>query len=179
MGPEAMIFIFWILSFKTTFLSPLSLSSRGSLVLLHFLPKGWCHLHVWGNWYFSQKSWFQLVPHPAWHFAWCTLHLNKQFSSVQSLSSVRLFATPSTGNLPGSSVHGILQARLLEWVAISFSRGSSWLRNWTQISYIADRFFTDWATREALKIDNTFWRFTLSDIHRKWWKTINSDSYFF
>ena len=37
-------------------------------------------------------------------------------------------------SLPGSSVHGILQARILEWVAISFSRGSSWPRNGTQVS---------------------------------------------
>ena len=34
----------------------------------------WCHLHIWAYWYFSQKSWFQLVLHPAWHFTWCTLH---------------------------------------------------------------------------------------------------------
>ena len=47
---------------------------------------------------------------------------------------------------PGSSVHGILQARILEWVAISFSRGSSWPRDWTQLSFIAGRFFTVWAT---------------------------------
>ena len=40
MGPDVMIFVFWMLSFKPTFYSPLSLSSRGSLVLLHFLPKG-------------------------------------------------------------------------------------------------------------------------------------------
>ena len=40
--------------FKPTFHSPLSLSSRGSLVLLHFLPKGWYYLHIWGYWYFSQ-----------------------------------------------------------------------------------------------------------------------------
>ena len=51
--------------------------------------------------------------------------------------------------LPGSSVHGILQAKILEWAAISFSRGSSWPRNQTQVSCIADRFFTNWATREA------------------------------
>ena len=49
----------------------------------------------------------------------------------------------------GSSVHGILQARRLEWVAISFSRGSSWPRDQTQVSCIAGRFFTNWATREA------------------------------
>ena len=44
--------------------------------------------------------------------------------------------------LPGSSVHGILQARILEWVAIPFSKGSSQPSNWTQVSYIASRFFT-------------------------------------
>ena len=45
--------------------------------------------------------------------------------------------------LPGSSVHKILQARMLEWVVISFSRESSWPRNQTKVSWIADRFFTD------------------------------------
>ena len=46
-------------------------------------------------------------------------------------------------------VHGILQARILESVAIPFSRGSSQLRDQTQVSHIAGRFFTIWATREA------------------------------
>ena len=52
-------------------------------------------------------------------------------------------------SLPGSSVHGIFQARILEWVAISFSRGSSRPRDGTQVSRIAGRCFTLWATREA------------------------------
>ena len=56
---------------------------------------------------------------------------------------------PMDCSLPGFSVHGIFQARVLEWVAISFSRGSSWPRDWTQVSYIAGRYFTLWATREA------------------------------
>ena len=50
---------------------------------------------------------------------------------------------------PGSSLQGISQARILVWVAISFSRGSSWPRDSTQISCIAGGFFTNWATREA------------------------------
>ena len=50
---------------------------------------------------------------------------------------------------PDSSVLGILWARILEWVAIPFSRGSSLPRNQTQVSCIAGRFFTIWATREA------------------------------
>ena len=55
--------------------------------------------------------------------------------------------------LPGSSVHGILQARILEWVAISFSRGSSQPRDQTWVSHIAGRRFNLWATREAPKGD--------------------------
>ena len=51
---------------------------------------------------------------------------------------------------PGSSVHEIFQERILEWVAISFSRGSSQPRDWSRVSCTAGRFFTDWATREAL-----------------------------
>ena len=52
-------------------------------------------------------------------------------------------------SLPGSSVHGSFQARILEWVAIFFSRGSSQSRDRTWVSRIAGRCFTVWATREA------------------------------
>ena len=47
------------------------------------------------------------------------------------------------------TVHGILQARILEWVAVPFSRGSSQPRDWIQVSFIAGGFFTSWATGEA------------------------------
>ena len=50
---------------------------------------------------------------------------------------------------PGSSVHGILQARILEWVAFPSSRGSSQSRDWTWVSSIAGRLFIIWDTREA------------------------------
>ena len=56
---------------------------------------------------------------------------------------------PMDCSLPGSSVHGILQARILEWVTISFSRGSSWPRDRTRVSRIGGRRFNLWATREA------------------------------
>ena len=62
---------------------------------------------------------------------------------VKSLSRVQLCS------LPGSSVHGIFQARILEWVAISFSRRSSRFRDWTRVSRTAGRLSTVWATREA------------------------------
>ena len=50
---------------------------------------------------------------------------------------------------PGSSAHGIFLAKTLEWVAIPFSRGSSWPGDWTWVSCIACGFFTIWATRET------------------------------
>ena len=56
---------------------------------------------------------------------------------------------PKDCSLPGFSIHGIFQVKILEWVAISFSRGSSRLRDWTQVSRIAGRRLTLWATREA------------------------------
>ena len=68
---------------------------------------------------------------------------------MKSLSRVRLLCDLMDHNLPGSSVHGILQARVLEWVAISFSRGSSRPSNQTRVSHIAGKRVTIWATREA------------------------------
>ena len=56
---------------------------------------------------------------------------------------------------PGSSVHEIFQAMILEWVAISFSRGSSQPRDGTQVSCTAGRFFTEWATSND---DNNHWQ---------------------
>ena len=56
---------------------------------------------------------------------------------------------PVDCSLPGSSIHGILQGKILEWVAISFSRGSSQPRDQTQVSHIAGRCFTLWVTKEA------------------------------
>ena len=51
---------------------------------------------------------------------------------------------------PGSSVHGILQARIVEWVAIAFSRWSSWPRDQTHVSCIGRQILYHWVTREAL-----------------------------
>ena len=56
--------------------------------------------------------------------------------------SCPILCDPIDYSLQGSSVHGIFQARVLEWVAISFSRGSSWPRDWTQVSHITGRHFT-------------------------------------
>ena len=72
-------------------------------------------------------------------------------STVKSLSCVRLFATTWTVAYQAPLSMGFLQEKIQEWVAMPSSRGSSQPRDWTQDSRIAGRFFTIWATREALK----------------------------
>ena len=69
---------------------------------------------------------------------------------VSLLSCVQLSWHPMDCSLPEPSVHGIFQERILERITIPFSRGSSWPRDWTQVSRIAGEFFTDWATVEAV-----------------------------
>ena len=83
-------------------------------------------------------------------WSYCLLRLEEFIKSTSPvkwkwkwLSCVWLFVTPWT------TVHGILQARILEWVAIPFSRGYSQPRDQTQVSHSAGGFFTIWATREA------------------------------
>ena len=62
---------------------------------------------------------------------------------------------PMDCSLPGSSVHGIFQARILGWVPISFSRRSSWSRDWTWVSHFVGRPFTVWATREIQQLKSS------------------------
>ena len=71
-----------------------------------------------------------------------------QATGVSQNHSCPTFCNPVDCSPLGSSVHGSLQAGILEWVAIPFSRGSSWPRDWTQVSWIVGRFFTVWATRK-------------------------------
>ena len=78
-----------------------------------------------------------------------SLYLKESKSEILLIVSDRCNAVDYS--LPGSSVLGILQARILEWAAISFSSGSSQLKDGTQVSHIVGRFFTSWAKREAQK----------------------------
>ena len=66
------------------------------------------------------------------------------------------------------TVHGSLQARILEWVAFPFSRGSSQPRDWTQVSYIVGRFFTSWITKKPLF--ETLSQGAARDVIGKLWK---------
>ena len=74
---------------------------------------------------------------------------------------------------PGSSVHVISQARM-EWVAISFSKGSFWIKNQTRVSCVAGRLFTNWAMREAPVMWIALWkgrhgREFGSPVNSQWW----------
>ena len=72
------------------------------------------------------------------------------------VQSCLTLCNPMDCSLPGSSLHGILQARVLEWVTSSFSRGSSWPRDRTWVSPIPGRHFNLWVTREAWSLLVTY-----------------------
>ena len=84
------------------------------------------------------------IPH-----IWTLKRNDTDESESEVTQSCPTLSGPMDCSPPGSSVHGIFQARILEWVAISFSRGSSQSRDWTQVSCIAGRCFNLWATREG------------------------------
>ena len=87
-------------------------------------------------------------------FPWHVLRGWLLFQGFCCCSVVQLCLTlcdPMDCSPPGSSVHGILQARILEWVATSFSRGSFWLRDQTRVSCIDQQILYHWATRKPSK----------------------------
>ena len=91
----------------------------------------------------------QQIPHLCFRVLWTEV-LPLGIERVLTIVHCLLFFLCQIGRALASSVHGILQARILEWVAISFSRGSSQFRDWTQVFCIAGRLFNLWATRETL-----------------------------
>ena len=113
MGPDVMILVFWILSFKPAFsVSSFTfikrLFSSSSLSALE-----WHHPHIWGYWYFSQQSWFQLVLHPAWHFTWYILHMGFPGGSDGKVSGYNA-GDPGSGRSPGEGNGNPLQYSCLE-----------------------------------------------------------------
>ena len=96
-------------------------------------------------------AWWAAVSGVAHSWTWLK-QLSSSSSSIvycEVTQSCPTLCDPVDCSLPGFSVHGILQARILEWVTISFSRGSSWPRDRTRVSCIGVRHFNLWATREA------------------------------
>ena len=85
-------------------------------------------------------------PHISYAVHWVVPYKRVKVLIAQSCPAL---CDPMDCSPSGSSVHGVLQTRILEWVAVPFSRESSQSRNWTQVSHIVGGFFTSWATREA------------------------------
>ena len=130
MGPDAMIFVFWIWALSQLFHSPLSLSSRGSLVFLHFLPKGLCHLHIWGYSYFSWQSWFYpaqscVSSSPAFLMMYSAYKLNKRHDTIQPWCTPFLIQNQSVVPCPVLTVASSLAYRFLRkqvwWSGIPIS----------------------------------------------------------
>ena len=82
-----------------------------------------------------------------------TWYRNPLWSEVK-VAQLCLFVAPWTAAFPGPSVHGILQAKILEWVAVSSSRRSSQPRDRNQVSRVADRFLTIWAIQRYSLLSN-------------------------
>ena len=83
----------------------------------------------------------------------------------RALSLCPTLCNPKHCSLPGFSVHGISQARILEWIAIPFSRGSCQPRDQTQVSCIPRNFFTIWVTRSHI----TFEQLSLHSLFQLSW----------
>ena len=108
-----------------------------------------------------QCTWSEVL-----HILWKRSARDPQYVCVISCSVVPTLCNPMDCNSPGSSVHRILQTRKLEWVAISFSRGSSQPRDRTQVSHIADSlFWAIWAIREALWYPQYLWAQISQQVH--------------
>ena len=105
-------------------------TSSPFLLLFSLMQYKWCLV---GDWCYTEQS--------LGNFLW------KWKRTVKMLVTT---CHPMDCSLPGSSLHGILQARILEWVAISSSKGSSWPRDWTPVSCIGSLFTvcaTIWKTQ--------------------------------
>ena len=111
-----------------------------------FIPK------MRGVYDLNQFSWKIVWCNENWHGFGARLTRITACCAMLSHFSCVWLCDPMDCSLPSSSVHGIFQARILEWVAISFSRRSSQPRNWTQVSHIVGRCFTVWATRASIYI---------------------------
>ena len=116
--------------FVSIWLISLSIISSGSI---HIFTNG-SMLFVFSSWLSSILLWCTASLPFIW---WWTLTSPIATTTTKSLHSCPALWTPMDCGPPGSSVHEILLAGILEWVAISSSRGSSWPRDWTCTSYVS------------------------------------------
>ena len=140
---------------------------------------------VWassGRWWLDREAWHAAVhgvtKSQTWLSNWTAtglyIHICWWWWWCEVAQSCPTLCDPMDCSPPGSSVHGILQARILEWVAISFSRGSSQPRDQTQVSCIAGRRFNFWATREALCIYVSIYIYKCIYLHMYFLRFISS-----
>ena len=131
--------------------------SNWTTTAIYMVNLGWwgCYLfQLIGEQKESERSKVCLDSKPRSYTLCFSLHYNRITYALLAHSiawSCLTLCDPLDCSPPGSSVQGILQARILEWVAISSSRGSSWPRDRTWVSCTADTFFTDWVTRDVCK----------------------------
>ena len=159
---ERIIEYYWYW-FRKTVLNGLSVSLTEQLVTLHSCLKSACIFlaSVCSNTGFTiyilniKLSEVKLKDGVSGGAGWGQYKQGHKSKVTQSCPTL---CNPMDCSPPGSSVHGILQARILEWVAISFSRGSSQPRDRIWFSRIAGRRFNSWATREAA------WQFSILEI---------------
>ena len=108
---------------------------------------GMCHWPQRGDLYLRLSRW-QVWSVPRWEVQ---LRIKEgKIVKVLVPQSCLTLCDPMDCSPPGSSVHGILQARILKWVAISFSRRYFLIRDRIQVSWTAGRFFPIWATRDEM-----------------------------
>ena len=139
--------------FPTQGLNPGLLHCRQ--ILSQLSHKGSPRILEWVTYCFSRESsqprnWTGVSCIPGGFFTnWATREANIFWRLHLSFLVINVVYYPRGCRLPGSSIHGIFQARILEWVAISFSRRYSRPKDWTRVSCIIGRCFTIWVTREV------------------------------
>ena len=121
---------------------------------IHGVAENWTWLSDW-----TELNWTEYYYYN-YSYCYCVLY-------AKSLQSCPTLCDTMDCNLPGSSIYGILQARLLEWVAMTFSRGSSQPRDQTWVSCgscIGRQILFHWTTREALLLlwATIYWTLTLT-----------------
>ena len=105
---------------------------------------------------YCRLEWSVKVSYANWLITLFKFSIIADFMSIVCMKVKGPQSCPTLSDPMVYTVHGILQAKILEWAAFPFSRGSSQPRDQTQVSHLAGGFFTSWATREALLLLSRF-----------------------
>ena len=139
----SLLAILWNSAFKWVYFS------ISSLLFASFLFTAICKASSDSCFAFLHFFFLGMVLIPvSWTMSWTSIHSSSGTTCLSEWVEVAQ-SCPTLCDSVDYTVHGILQARILEWVAFPFSRGSSQPRDWTQVSNIACGFFTSWAIRDS------------------------------